>query len=91
MRIIAPRGEPPDHVLAVPRDERLHYQELGVRLTRQPHDDVIGVHRLAAVLKDLLRNRPNVFPQVEHPRVLDVIEAQALRLNPEELLGIAEV
>src|SRR4249919_1618605 len=46
---ITTRSEPRDHIVAVARHHGEHEKELGLRLTWQPHDDVIRGHRCDAV------------------------------------------
>ena len=88
---IATRSEPRDHIVAAARHHWEHEKELGLRLTGQPHDDVVRGHRCNAVAARLPRELPEVLAVIENLGGLHVVGLIEPRLNQKEVLRIANV
>src|SRR5262249_23970186 len=88
---IAARSKPRYHVVAAARHHGEHEEELGVPLARQPHDDVIGSHQGCTAAPWFARELPEILSVIKNVSRLHVISLIDLRLNQEEVLGIANV
>ena len=73
------------------RDHGLEQQELGRRLARHPHDDVVGLGREGLLALLALRHGPQVVALEEARDVGDVVAAVHRRLDVEQLLGDPQV
>ena len=93
---IAARRQPGDHVLALARHHRQHEDELGPRLAGQPHDHVVGRHRRAGGIAAIeagrcARELPEILAIIEHLRRVHMVGAVELRLDQEEIFGVADM
>src|SRR5262249_50827292 len=87
----AASSEPCDHVVATARHHGEHEEELGLRLPRQPHDNVVRKHQGCAVAARLTWKLPKIFTVIENVSRFHVIGLIDLRLNPKEIFRIANM
>ena len=89
---VAARDQPGREVVAPARRERQHLNELRLLLAGQPHDRVVRLHRVPRRPRRLdAGNLPLILAVVEHGRLRHVVRRVDLRLDREDVFGIAHV
>ena len=91
MLAVASRHHPRREVVAAPRRERQHLDELRVLFAGQLHHRVVRRHALALAAAVDGRRFPLIFLVVEDRRVGHVIRRVDRRLNREDVFGVAHV
>src|SRR5262245_21999518 len=88
---IAASSEPCDHVVAAARHHGEHEEQFGLRLPRQPHDNVVRKDKGCNVAAGLTLKLPKILPVIENVSRFHVIGLIDLRLNPKEIFRIANM
>ncbi len=91
VRRVVARGHPGDHVVPTGRSHWQHEHKLGRGALGQPHRHVVGLDLHCLPAEQLARDRPNILLVVEDLWVAHVKRGIDLRLELEQVHGIAQV